>query len=112
MSRKDLPPPAGGDQLTAMLRRRHDPPAETRPATTPTPTKKPPKLKMDRRSWYMPKATADQLAAAVDELHYSTRQPKHVVLAALVAAAVAHQDEARARLEPGGSKNGTTPEAT
>lgn len=112
MSRKDLPPPAGGDQLAAVLRRRHDPPTETRPATAPAPARKPPKLKMDRRSWYMPKASADQLAAAVDELHFSTRQPKHVVLAALVAAAVAHQDEARARLEPEGSKNGTAPETT
>lgn len=43
---------------------------------------------MDRRSWYMPKESADALAAALDELHFTTRQPKHVVMAALVAVAL------------------------
>lgn len=43
---------------------------------------------MDRRSWYMPKETADALAAALEELHWSTRQPKHVIMAALVTAAL------------------------
>lgn len=39
---------------------------------------------MDRRSWYMPKESADALAAALEELHFTTRQPKHVIMAALV----------------------------
>lgn len=43
---------------------------------------------MDRRSWYMPKATAERLAEAVEELHFTTRQPKHVVLAALIGVAL------------------------
>lgn len=105
--RKQLPPPAGGDDLTAILRRRHEPapapaaaperPAEqeARPARR---TAAPASPVMDRRSWYMPKDVADQLAAAVDDLHFATRQPKHVVLAAIVAAAVDHLDDARARL--------------
>jgi hypothetical protein len=43
---------------------------------------------MDRRSWYMPKESADALAAALEELHFSTRQPKHAIMAALVAVAL------------------------
>ncbi len=43
---------------------------------------------MDRRSWYMPKATAERLAEAVEELHFKTRQPKHVILAALIGVAL------------------------
>lgn len=54
---------------------------------------------MDRRSWYMPAESAAALAAAVDDLHYATRQPKHAVLAALLAVALEHQDEARERLQ-------------
>lgn len=53
---------------------------------------------MDRRSWYMPRETADALAAAVDELHYSERLPKHVVLAALVAVALEHTEDAQRKL--------------
>ncbi len=46
----------------------------------------------------MPKTAADALAAAVDDLHYATRQPKHAVLAALLAVALEHQDDACQRL--------------
>jgi hypothetical protein len=46
----------------------------------------------------MPAATADALAAAVDDLHYATRRPKGDVLTALIAVALAHQDEAHQRL--------------
>lgn len=53
---------------------------------------------MDRRSWYMPKETADVLAAAVEELHWETRQPKHVVLKALIDTALAHRAEVVRRL--------------
>jgi hypothetical protein len=45
---------------------------------------------MDRRSWYMPKESADALAAALEELHFATRQPKHAIMAALVAVALEH----------------------
>lgn len=53
---------------------------------------------MDRRSWYMPRDSAEALAAAVDDLHWSTRRPKHEIVAALVAVAVRHADEARVTL--------------
>ncbi|MFG2603875.1 hypothetical protein ACGFT2_10045 [Streptomyces sp. NPDC048514] len=36
----------------------------------------------------MPKESANALAEALDELHWSTRQPKHVIMAALVAVAL------------------------
>lgn len=54
---------------------------------------------MDRRSWYMPRASADALAEAVEDLHYDTRKPKHEVLRALVEVALEHRGEARAVLK-------------
>jgi hypothetical protein len=56
---------------------------------------------MDRRSWYMPKATADALSAAVDELFFATRRPKHEILAALVDAALSEYPAVQARLTSG-----------
>jgi membrane-bound lytic murein transglycosylase MltF len=53
---------------------------------------------MDRRSWYMPKDSADALAAALQDLYWSTHRPKHEVLAALIETALAHRDEVQARL--------------
>jgi hypothetical protein len=116
MTRKQLPPPPSGDDLSAVLRRRHQPtagpldsgqdgaaaspPAEQAPtATGRRPTSS--GAVMDRRSWYMPRSSADALAAAVDNLHWQTRRPKHEVLAAIVATAVEHTDEALARLVDG-----------
>lgn len=56
---------------------------------------------MDRRSWYMPRSSAEDLAAVVDELYFTTRQPKHAVLAALVTVAVNHAQSAAAALRGG-----------
>lgn len=56
---------------------------------------------MDRRSWYMPKASADALAATVDDLHFATRKPKHEILAALVDIALAARADIQARLQAG-----------
>lgn len=67
------------------------PPSSPQPPAAVQPT-------MDRRSWYMPKQAADDLARAVAELHYETRQPKHAVLAELVAAALLHLPEVSANL--------------
>jgi hypothetical protein len=53
---------------------------------------------MSRRSWYLPSGIADNLARAVDDIHYATRRPKHEVLAAAVDVALAHRDEILARL--------------
>ena len=53
---------------------------------------------MVRRSWYLARGTADGLAAVVDDLHHETRKPRHEVLAAIVATALGHLDEARGKL--------------
>lgn len=105
MSGKNLPPPSGGDDLEALLRRRRTPPPEDVAPVAPV---APPEEKakpraqgagMDRRSWYMPKSSADALAAAVEDLHFDTRRPKHEVLRALVEVALEHRGEASARLK-------------
>jgi hypothetical protein len=51
---------------------------------------------MTMRSWYMPKASADRLAALVDDVHYATRLPKHVIMGALVNVIDRHRDEVEA----------------
>jgi hypothetical protein len=63
-----------------------------RPAKAASPAKsEPPGLArepvvpdMMMRSWYMPKASADRLAALVDNVHFATRLPNHVIMGALV----------------------------
>ncbi|WP_411132721.1 hypothetical protein [Streptomyces sp. 030-HV] len=72
-------------------------PVEVREAPK-TPIPAPLGKEMDRRSWYMPKETAQALAAAVDDLHHTTRLPKHLVLAELVAVALDHLPEVAGRL--------------
>ena len=62
-------------------------------------------MAMDRRSWYMPKASADSLAVAIEDLHFATRRPKHEVLAALVDAALADYPAVQARLKAQGGKS-------
>ena len=50
----------------------------------------------------MPKASADALAAAIEDLHFTTRRPKHEVLAALIEVALEHQQTAMKRLTGSG----------
>lgn len=101
-ARKNLPAPSGGDDLTELLRRRRDPSTPAAPPSPPDPGPGPagPRRRgaMDRRSWYMPTATAEALTAAVEDLHFATRAPKHEILTALVDVALAHRDEIAARL--------------
>lgn len=75
-------------------------PAATDPArAVPAPRqRKPGAPEMDRRSWYMPREIADVLAEEIDELHFTTRKPKWFVLSAIVAVAMDHKNEIRARL--------------
>jgi len=51
---------------------------------------------MTMRSWYMPKASADRLAALVDDVHFATRLPKHLVIAAVVNVLDRHRAEVEA----------------
>lgn len=60
---------------------------------------------MRHRSYYLHTDVADRLERVVDDLHFTTRKPKHAVLSAAVAVALEHEAEIRARLTadgPGG----------
>jgi hypothetical protein len=59
---------------------------------------------MTTRSWYISTALADRLAAVVDDIHFSTRRPKHEVLGAAVAFALEHQADIVARLAEDGTR--------
>ncbi len=66
-----------------------------------TPAPPGPQPSMRHRSFYMRSDVADRLAAAVDDLHYSARRPRHEVLAALVDVVLDHRAEIEARLAQG-----------
>lgn len=86
-------------------------PAEL-PAEEPAPTASQPR--MDRRSWYMPRKSAQALADAVDDLHHDVRCAKHLVLAELVTVALEHLPEVAVRLravENQGARPPAVPEA-
>ncbi|MFH9426399.1 hypothetical protein [Streptomyces sp. NPDC017529] len=53
---------------------------------------------MTRRSWYTKTAAADAFQKAVDDIHFSTRVPKHEVVAALLEAAVGQADRVQRKL--------------
>ena len=89
-----LPASRGVDDLLGVLRQRHQPAAPA-PAVRPA---APAAVEMDRRSWYMRRDVADSLARALDDLHFATRAPKHVILAAIVEHALADLDGIRDRL--------------
>ena len=55
-----------------------------------------PPADMTMRSWYMPKASADRLAALVDDVHFATRLPKHLIMGALVNVIDRHRAEVEA----------------
>jgi hypothetical protein len=64
---------------------------------------------MRHRSFYMRSDVADRLAQVVDDLHFSTRRPRHEVLAALVDVTLGHRSEIEARLTEGGkARSGET----
>lgn len=86
-------PPVTSPDRTA----RADNPAS--PADVPAaavPAKAPAAGDMTMRSWYMPKASADRLAALVDDVHFATRLPKHLIMGALVNVVDRHRDEIEA----------------
>lgn len=54
------------------------------------------------RIWSMPKASADRLAALVDDVHFATRLPKHLIMGALVNVVDRHRDEVEAEAREAG----------
>ena len=59
------------------------------------------------RSWYMPKASADRLSALVDDVHFATRLPKHLIVGALVNVIDRHRAEVEAEpAQPQVSRSG------
>ena len=63
---------------------------------------------MTMRSWYMPKASADRLAALVDDVHFSTRLPKHLIMDALVNVADRYRAEVEAEAQATGGGQWST----
>lgn len=57
---------------------------------------------MTMRSWYMPKASAERLAALVDDVHFATRLPKHLIMGALVNVVDRHRAEVEAEARAAG----------
>ncbi len=51
---------------------------------------------MTTRSWYMPEASADRLAALVDDVHWATHLPKHLIMGAVVNVIDRHRAEVEA----------------
>jgi hypothetical protein len=82
---------------------RTDKPAE---AAAPAAPAKPPAAAgdMTMRSWYMPKASADRLAALVDDVHFATRLPKHLIMGAVVNVIDRHRDEVEAEARAAGGE--------
>ena len=71
-------------------------PAEQVPLPAAAAPKAPAAGDMTMRSWYMPKASADRLAALVDDVHFATRLPKHIIMGALVNVIDRHRGEVEA----------------
>ena len=76
---------------------RPDRPARTdKPASQAAAEKSAAAGDMTMRSWYMPKASAERLAALVDDVHYATRLPKHLIMGAVVNVIDRHRAEVEA----------------
>jgi hypothetical protein len=56
------------------------------------------------RSWCMPEAPAERLAALVDDVHFATRLPKHLIMGALVNVIDRHRDEVEAEARSAGGQ--------
>jgi len=67
-----------------------------KPARPVAPEPLSPAADMTTRSWYMPEASADRLAALVDDVHFATRLPKHLIMGAVVNVIDRHRAEVEA----------------
>lgn len=61
-------------------------------ASSPPPPPTSPKPEMTRRSWYVERGAAEAFQRAVDDIHYATRVPKHIVAGRLFRLAAAQAD--------------------
>src|SRR5919109_5407 len=98
------PDPAPAPPVTRPDRTdRADKPAR-QSAPEPAPAKPAPAVAgdMTMRSWYMPKASADRLAGLVDDVHFATRLPKHLIMGALVNVIDRHRAEVEAEARSAG----------
>jgi hypothetical protein len=79
---------------------RHDRPDRSakldKPAESKAPDRPAAAGDMTMRSWYMPKASAERLAALVDDVHFATRLPKHLIMGAVVNVIDRHRAEVEA----------------
>jgi hypothetical protein len=74
-----------------------------RPAPLPPPPVRGPATNdMTMRSWYMPKASADRLAALIDDVHFATRLPKNLIMGAVVNVIDRHRAEVEAEARSAG----------
>jgi hypothetical protein len=90
------PQPAASITRSDSSARPDSPANDDRPAA-PVPPERPAATGgMTMRSWYMPKGSADQLAALVDDVHFATRLPKHLIMGAAVNVLGRHRDEIEA----------------
>jgi hypothetical protein len=93
----DLAPPAAHT-------RPDRPDRSDKPAKHAAPESPSPVADMTMRSWYMPKASADRLAALVDDVHFATRLPKHLIMGAVVNVIDRHRAEVEAEAKSVGGQ--------
>jgi hypothetical protein len=95
--RKNLGSLIAAQDLAPAPPARSDRPARAaKPARQAVPEQPSPAADMTMRSWYMPKASADRLAALVDDVHFATRLPKHLIMGAVVNVIDRHRAEVEA----------------
>ncbi|MGH3501826.1 MAG: hypothetical protein ACRDQA_13220 [Nocardioidaceae bacterium] len=121
-ARRELPRPAGSDDLATTLRSRYRADSEdSLGVSSETPRTRATSASSEthatgaaesaqtrqraavRRSWYMPADAAADLAAAVEEEHFASRRPKAEILAGLIRTALAHPSEWRSNHQEEGS---------
>jgi hypothetical protein len=104
---RPLPPwwqlPQAGDSDTPACAQRAHVRRNGRTVAAMKDTTTPPRIK--HSSWRIAADVADQLGEAVDEIHFSTRAPKHAVLSAFVAAGLTHRAEIEAQFATGGESS-------
>lgn len=96
MSRKEFGTGADTDHLADVLATRFaTPEPEPEPEPDPAPAETPAPPRMTTRSWYLPRETADQLAAAAERLRHTVPAvSKAEALDSLLRVALDHEEQA------------------